>query len=805
MLMERFSSFCTESEEKYSRFSRKFCTPADGRLSYTSLVMDFCYLLTFLCQVDAWGHASLPSEHDDSFLTVGTAVPSRPPDMPLPTVSKIGANFPLQGMTGNLAIVVPRIPAVMVESDTAQRISALRALVEHHNDLYYKQAAPEISDREYDRLLDELALLETETAANKRATASQEELFSASPTAHVGDDLVEGFEKYTHRARMYSLEKTYSKGDVADFDARLRKTLGAEKLRYVVEPKYDGCSVCVSYESGKFVRAVTRGDGVTGDVITRNIANISSLPRIIPALQNVPAVDLVGEVYMDRAEFERINREQEAKGEEPYQNPRNLAAGTIKLLDPTEAAKREMRLVIYAFGYCEGISFSTQTELHAKVREWGLPCIIHGWPKAAETIDEILQRIAEMDEVRKTLPFDTDGAVVKLDDVPQRARAGYTAKNPRWAVAYKYETEKAQTRLNAITIQIGRTGALTPVAELEPVFLDGSTVARATLHNEDEIARKDIRVGDTVVVEKAGEIIPAVVRVVPEKRPAEAAPFDFASELKRLGLSATRNPEDAKWYLTDEAHPERVMRAIEHFASRQAMDIDGLGEAVAQQLVAKGFVKDVADIYALTAGKLLSLDKFAQKSAANLLVAIEKSKSQDLWRVINGLGIPQVGTQTAKDLAKRYRSLPALASAGVDDLKKMFVGEDKAKTPATIHDYLARPDKQTLIRRLIDEAKLTPTPPPEEQPDLAQPLASLTFVITGTLPTLSRDKAKELIERAGGKTSGSVSRKTSYVVAGEEAGSKLDKARELGIPVLDEAALRNLIGGPAVQGQQSLL
>jgi DNA ligase (NAD+) len=681
----------------------------------------------------------------------------------------------------------------------AERISELRALIERHNDLYYKKAAPEISDREYDRLLDELADLERqrpEPEGNDAAQPSgQEELFAVSPTMHVGSDLADKFEKYTHRARMYSLEKTYSKGDVADFDARLRKTLGAEKLRYVVEPKYDGCSVCVSYENGTFVRAVTRGDGVTGDVITRNIANIKSLPRVIPALKNVPVVDLVGEVYMDRAEFERINREQEAKGEETYQNPRNLAAGTIKLLDPTEAAKREMQLVIYAFGYCEGISFSTQTELHEKVREWGLPGIIPGWPKAAETIEEIWQRIAEMDEVRKTLPFDTDGAVVKLDDVPLRARAGYTAKNPRWAVAYKYETEKAETRLNAITIQIGRTGALTPVAELEPVFLDGSTVARATLHNEDEIARKDIRIGDTVIVEKAGEIIPAVVRVVPEKRPADAAPFNFADELKRLGLNATRSPEDAKWYLVDEAHPERVMRAVEHFASRQAMDIEGLGEAVAGQLVAKGFVHDVADIYALTAEKLLSLDKFAEKSAANLLDAIEKSKSQDLWRVINGLGIPQVGSQTAKDLAKRYRSLPALASATVDDLKKMFVGEDKAKTPATIHDYLARPDKQELVRRLMEDAKLTPTPPPEETPDVkGKPLTGLTFVVTGTLPTLSRDEAKELIERSGGKASESVSKKTSYVVAGEAAGSKLEKAQKLGVKVIDEAELRKMAG-----------
>jgi DNA ligase (NAD+) len=691
--------------------------------------------------------------------------------------------------------------------DIAAKISRLRTLIEHHNELYYKQGRPEISDREYDRLLDELEALEKEkpqTDAARSHDDRQAELFADSPTQQVGDDLVEGFEKYTHRARMYSLEKTYSQGDVAAFDSRLKKTLGADKLRYVVEPKYDGCAVCITYEYGKFVRAVTRGDGVTGDIITRNIATIKTLPPFVAALEKVPCLELVGEVYMERAEFERINREQEANDAEGYQNPRNLTAGTIKLLDPAEAAKRQMQLVLYACGYCEGISFPTQTALHEKVREWKLPGIIPGWPRPAETIDEIGQRIAEMDAVRKTLPFDTDGAVVKLDDIPLRAQAGYTARNPRWAVAYKYETEKAETRLNAITIQIGRTGALTPVAELEPVFLDGSTVSRATLHNEDEIARKDIRVGDTVIVEKAGEIIPAVVRVIPEKRPEGAQPFHFAEELQRLGLAATRNPEDAKWYLADESHPERLMRAVEHFAGRQAMDIEGLGEAVAAQLVTKGYVKNVADLYALTKEQLLTLDKFADKSADKFLTAIEASKTRDLWRLIAGLGIPQVGTQTAKDLARRFRSLPVLAAASVEDLQKMFVGEDKARTPSIIHDYLARPDKQELVRRLTEEARLQPLPPPEEADGKEKPLAGLTFVITGTLPTLSRDEAKELIEQAGGKAVGSVSRKTNYLLAGEEAGSKLEKARELGVPVISEAELRKMAGGSGQIQQSSL-
>jgi len=703
---------------------------------------------------------------------------------------------------------------MMADEDIVQRIRTLRTEIEHHNELYYKKASPEISDREYDRLAAELKQLEDDNPLFAAMDAKQDvktgigeniSLNSSiggsykkgpSPSQRVGDDTSDEFEHYTHRARMFSLDNTYAEGELADFDAKLRKILDESTLPYVIEPKFDGVAISLTYENGKFVRAVTRGNGITGDDVTRNSSTIG-IPREIPALADISAIELRGEVFMDRAEFDRINRDQDELGKQAYMNPRNLAAGTIKLLDPSESEKRKLKLVLYGLGYCEGISFPTQTALHNKIREWGLPGLPAGYPMHAKGIKEAWTCIQKLDEARKTFPYDTDGAVVKLDDIALQKEAGMTAKAPRWAIAYKYAPEQARTRLNGITIQIGRTGVLTPVAELEPVLLAGSTIARATLHNEDEIARKDIRIGDTVVIEKAGEVIPAVVNVVKELRPTDSQAFDFGAYLKELGLNAERSPGQAAWRLLDENDPERLRRSIRHFASRQAMDIDGMGEAIVNQLVDKGLVKDHADIYALTKEQLLTLEKFADKSADNLLDAIETSKSRDLWRLIHGLGIPQVGAQTAKDLAKKFRTLPALAQATEEDLMSMFKWEEKKGkrpiTPSIIHAFFERPDKRDIIDRLLNLYDLAPTPPPEEKTDASLPLTDKTVVITGTLPTLSRDEAKELIERAGGKASGSVSKKTDYVLAGEEAGSKLTKAQSLGVPVIDETEFRRMI------------
>ncbi|MBN1404414.1 MAG: NAD-dependent DNA ligase LigA [Opitutales bacterium] len=734
----------------------------------------------------------------------------------------------------------------MAENDIVGEIVRLRAEIERHNDLYYKHAAPEISDPEYDELLARLKRLEEEnplfaaiattstaesTPAKLVGQQSHQHLGNAipldddyvtdpkSPIAHVGNDHSEGFVLRKHTVKMGSLDNVYcldhSKKDtksdkkkptLKDFYNKLKKILPSNDWKFVIEPKFDGVSVNLVFERGVFKYALTRGNGTEGDDISENL-HTELFPRTIPWLQNIMTVELRGEILMDRKEFDRINEAQIEQGRVAYMNPRNLVAGTIKTLDHQEAKKRQMRLVIYGIGYHEGITFPTQSALHAKIREWGLPGLPEGYPLRARGFDEVWKCIEKLDRERKKFPYDTDGAVVKLDDIALQEKAGSTSKAPRWAIAYKYAPEQAVTRLNAITIQIGRTGVLTPVAELEPVLISGSMVSRATLHNEDEIKRKDIRVGDWVVVEKAGEIIPAVINAVLDKRPADAEPFDFAKHLKALGLDAVREPGQAAWRLRGDSDPELLRRRLRHFASRQAMDIEGMGEAVVNQLVDLGLVKDEADIYALTKEQLLNLEKFAEKSADNLLEAIEASKTRDLWRLIHGIGIPQVGAQTAKDLANRFRSLPFIAQATEDELMSLFKWDGKGNKPITpniIHAFFERPDKKDIIARLLDTHGLTPTAPEAPAESDALPLAGKTIVITGTLPSLSRDEAKELIERAGGKASGSVSKKTSYVLAGEEAGSKLTKAQELGIQVIDEAELRRMIGEMADKGQQSL-
>jgi len=668
-----------------------------------------------------------------------------------------------------------------MSSDPGERIAQLRAEIERHNDLYYRQADPEITDAEYDALLAELRQLESDNPLFAGAT---------SPTARGGDDRMPEFETRRHRQAMLSLDNTYSREELFAFDARLRKVLGREALPYVVEPKIDGLAMSLTYENGRLVRGVTRGNGVEGDDVTRNVLTIAGLPHRLPGVgQGV--IELRGEVYIDREEFLRINAEREQLGLPLYMNPRNLAAGTIKQLDPREVARRKLRIVLYGVGFHEGIQFARQRDIHRQVREWGLPGLDAGWPALAGGIEEAWRRIEELDGKRAAFAYATDGAVVKLDDLALQAEAGFTSKAPRWAIAYKYAPEQAETRLNAITIQIGRTGALTPVAELEPVVIAGTTVARATLHNEDEIRRKDIRVGDSVIVEKAGEVIPAVVRVVLEKRPPDSVVFDFAAELRKLGLEARREPGQAVWRLVGDGGALRLQRQLEHFASRGAMDIEGLGSAVTEQLVSKGYVHSVADLYALTREQLLTLDKFGEKSASNLLRAIDASRTRELWRLLHGLGITHVGAQSAKDIARCFRSLPALLEASEEQLLEVEgVGPIVAQA---IRAHFGNPVNRELVARLLDTHGLKPQ---VEQAAAASSsaVAGKTFVLTGTLPTLKREEAAALIEKAGGRVASSVSAKTDYVVAGDSAGSKLEKAPRLGVQVLDEAALMALLG-----------
>ncbi|MDF9833858.1 DNA ligase (NAD+) [Ereboglobus sp. PH5-5] len=668
------------------------------------------------------------------------------------------------------------------------RIKKLRADIAHHDELYYRKAEPEISDVEYDRL--KKSLTELEDAHPDCA----QDASADSPTERVGDDRTEGFATHTHRERMMSLDNTYSETELREFCARLEKLLGREELAYVVEPKIDGLAVSVTYEHGKLVRAVTRGNGVEGDDITANALTIKTLPRTLKKgddlfSQPPDLIEIRGEIFMTTAEFQRINKLREEAAEPLYANPRNLAAGTIKQLDPREVAQRKLEIVLYGLGACEPASALplAQHDWHEQVRAWGLPTLEKYW--VVKNADEICDAIRELDTMREKFAYATDGAVVKLDSIPLQREAGATSKAPRWAMAYKFAPERAETRLNAITIQVGRTGVLTPVAELEPVHLAGTTVQRATLHNRDEIARKDIRVGDFVYVEKAGEIIPAVVGVNTAKRAPECVPYVYPEKCPVCETPVVQLEGEVALRCPNHECPVQVRRRVRHFASKACVDIDGLGEAMVDTVVEKGWVRSVADLYRLRRDDLMTLGKSVEKSTDNLLAAIETSKRADLWRFIHGLGITHVGASASKDLAQNFRSLDALAKSKYEDfiLEKKTVIEGIGETMAlAIIEYFNEPRNRMLVGELL-ALGVNPTPPPERSAATSAMFAGKTFVLTGTLPTMTREQATEKIEAAGGKVSGSVSKKTSYVLAGAEAGSKLAKAESLGVPVIDEA------------------
>lgn len=683
----------------------------------------------------------------------------------------------------------------MTPSEAKTRLVHLRQELAAHDERYYRLARPEISDFEYDVLKAELADLEARFPDQPDAS---------SPTRRVGDDRAEGFARVKHRLAMTTLDNTYDESELREFHARLVKALGSEELDYTVEPKIDGVAVSLTYERGRLTRAVTRGDGEEGDDVTANVRTLRGLPQTLrggedlldPALPDV--IEIRGEIFLREDEFSRINQLQEEAGEALYANPRNLAAGTLKLLDSKLVAARRLEIVLYGMGACEpapeALALDAQTALQARLRAWGLPVVEKFW--AVRGIDAVWAAIGELDSLRRTFAYPTDGAVVKLDRFAQQAVVGYRGAgqaarklSPRWACAYKFAPDRAETRIRAITLQVGRTGAVTPVAELDPVLLAGTTVKRATLHNADEIARKDVRVGDAVLVEKAGEIIPAVVEVLLAKRPADSVPYVFPTECPACGTALVREEGGVKWLCPNPACPEKVRRKIEHFASKACLDIDGLGEEVVDLLLRHGLIRTQADVFRLTVAELLPLKKSGEVWATNLVNGIAARRNADLWRVIHGLGISQVGAASAKDLARRFRSLDALAAASLNDLVQIDgFGE---KTAEAVRRWFDDAANQALVAALL-AAGLAPNPPSEAAGGAV--LAGKTLVLTGTLPTLSRDEAAALIEAAGGKVSGSVSRKTHYVVAGEEAGSKLEKAKTLGVAVLDEAGLRALLG-----------
>jgi DNA ligase (NAD+) len=598
---------------------------------------------------------------------------------------------------------------------------------------------------------------------------------------------------------MLSLDNTYDEADFRAFGDRLYKALGGTGLEFIVEPKVDGVAVSLTFEKGQFVRAVTRGNGARGDDVTANVSLIREIPRTLKGAPDL--LEVRGEIYMALAEFQRLNQLREAEGEPLYANPRNLAAGTVKLLDGEEARKRRLSIVCYGLGACEPASaFASLKDFKNKLKAWGFP--IRDDIDVQQGVDAAWKAIQQLDVLRRDLPFPTDGAVVKVNRLEDQRRAGTTSKFPHWAVAFKFPPDQAETILRKISMQVGRTGAITPVAELDPVLLAGSTVARATLHNADEIARKDIREGDTVRIQKAGEIIPQVLGVVLEKRLTDAQPFDFEARLKELGLDAGRDGEEAAYKLRTPSRDMKVRRLV-HFASKQCLDIDGLGDAVAEQLVDSKLVDVPVDALGITPPQWRMLEGFKDKSVDNMMAGLEQAKQRELWRAIHALGIPNVGMQTAKDLSRHFKSMDALESAQTGDLLITKVGKKGGvsyesvisgvgiEVSESILSFFSDPNHRDWVKAMraaglnLAEAAAAGS---------VEGVSGKTFVLTGTLPSLGRDEARDLIEKAGGKVSGSVSKKTDYVVAGEEAGSKLTKAQELGVAILDETGLRKLLG-----------
>ncbi len=683
---------------------------------------------------------------------------------------------------------------VLAPAEARHAIEALRTEIAHHDALYHQKAAPEISDYDYDQLKIRLRALERSYPDAAAAVA---------PVPEIGDDRSGLFQTYRHRERMRSLDKTYAEADVHAFHARLARQLGREDLEYVVEPKFDGFAVSVTFERGRLVRAVTRGNGAEGDDITANVLMIRQLPRVLrPAAADGTAnpipdvVELRGEIYVSFAEFQRINSEREAAGEAVFANPRNLATGTIRQLDPAVVARRNLTVVFYGIGACEPEAArpATQHGLHERLRAWGLPGVEKYW--TARGGAELWAAVQALGRVRPGYAFPTDGAVAKLDSVAQQREVGDTDSAPRWAIAYKFAPERMATRVNAITVQVGRTGVLTPVAELAPVLLGGSSVARATLHNRDEIARRDIRVGDFVYVEKAGEIIPAVIGVDLARRPATAESFVFPAVCPACGVAVAQRPDEVAVRCVNPDCPAQLRRRLEHFASVDCVAIDGLGSAIIDTLVERGWVKDIPDLYRLRRADLLTLGRNVGTSTDRLLAAIETSKRAELWRFVYGLSLPQVGATAAKELARRYRSLDAVAALGSAGVSGVAPGDSAGRAAA---GFFAEPRHRALVAGLL-ETGVQPVPPPAA----GDRLAGKTFVLTGTLPTLTRAQATAQIEAAGGRVVSAVSRNTHYVVAGAEPGAKLDQARKLGVTVVDEAALRDLLAGdPAEESAAS--
>jgi len=671
-----------------------------------------------------------------------------------------------------------------VPRKAAERAAELRAAIDEHNYHYYVDDAPAISDEEYDGLFHELEGLERDYP--ELATPD-------SPTQRVGAAPAAGFAPVTHRVPMLSLNNAFTADEATAFDRRAREALGVEAVDYEVEPKFDGLAVSLTYERGAFTLGATRGDGFTGENVTPNLRTIRAIPLKLQAEGTLPSLlEIRGEVLMNKRDFERLNAAQAAKGERLFVNPRNAAAGGLRQLDPKMTAARGLTFVAYGVGQVDWGTRrrppATQAAVMDFLAELRLPvarerAVVRG-------LDGVLGYYRRVGEKREALAYQIDGVVYKVNDLAQQERLGFVSRAPRFAIAHKFPAEEMRTEVLAIEVQVGRTGAVTPVARLKPVFVGGVTVTNATLHNEDEVRRKDVRVGDTVIVRRAGDVIPEVVRVVVEKRPKGTREFSLPRKCPECGSAIVRLPDEAIARCTGGlVCPAQVKQALLHFASRRALDIEGLGDKLVDQLVEGKVVRTPADLYKLGVAGLAELERMAEKSAANVFAAIDKSRRTTLTRFIYALGIRHVGETTAKDLARHFGSLDALLDA--DEAALVEVHDVGPVLAQSIRQFFTEPHNREIIAQLRAAGVQWPEGAPQRA--AAGKLHGLTFVLTGTLPTLSREDAKELIESHGGKVAGSVSKKTNYVVAGDDPGSKLERASELGVPVLDEQQLKATI------------
>lgn len=675
----------------------------------------------------------------------------------------------------------------MSKREVPQRVADLRETIRRHDHLYYVLARPEISDRDYDALLADLVALEA---------AHPELVTPDSPSQRVGGAPIEGFEHVTHSVPMLSVDNTYNETELRDFDRRIREGLGGEAYRYLVDPKVDGVAVSMRYEKGALVLAATRGDGTEGDDITHNARTIRSIPLRLDGTA-VPAVlEVRGEIYWPRRAFEAFNHKRVAAGETAFANPRNATAGTLKQLDPRGVAGRGLMFVAHGVGEVRPLKFDSASALFDALESWGVPCSpmrkVYTGGGGASPVDELVANLPRWRELRSTLPYDTDGLVIKVDDFHQRDALGATSRFPRWCIAYKFEAERAETVLLDVDFQVGKLGTITPRAVMQPVLLSGTTVRHASLHNFDQVERLDVRIGDTVLIEKAGEIIPQVVAVIKEKRPKSARAITRPAKCPVCGSDVEKDEGGVFLRCVNPSCPAQIKERLTHFAGRNQMDIEGLGQVLVETLVDNGFLRGYADIFDLPGKRdqLIEIDRLGEKSVEKLIAGIERSKKQPLSRLLSALNIRHVGASTAELLADKFETLDGLREATVDALMEVEgVGPEVA---ASVRRFFAGESGRAAVDRLVTAGVNTSQPRRAAVAD--GPLKGKTVVVTGTLERLSRKEVQDLIKSMGGTAAGSVSKKTDYVVYGSEAGSKLDRARELGVAVLNEQEFLRFIG-----------